>query len=445
MSSSPKLRFAPSPTGFLHVGNARLALINWLYARKLGGGMVLRLDDTDAERSTEEYASCIQEDMRWLGLEWSELKKQSDRTEAYDAAFKTMRDAGRLYACYETGEELDYKRKRQLARKLPPVYDRAGLSLTEEQIAAYEAEGRKPHWRFRLDQEVISWKDEVRGLVEVDGASMSDPVLIRSDGRPLYHMPSVVDDIDFGISHVIRGEDHVSNTALHIQIFKALGAEVPEFAHLPLLMGPDGGPLSKREGSQSLREMREGGIEAMTVNSLLARLGTSDNVEVRHNLDEVVVGFDISRFSRAAAKFDPAELSNLNAKLLHELDWTEVKDRLSDDGITEDFWLAIRKNLTVLSDINDWRQVVTGPLTPVVEDLAFLQTASNLLPEGDLSQESWKTWTTAVKEQTGAKGKELFMPLRLALTGKPHGPEMKAMLPLIGREKVLARLSGNAA
>ncbi|MEH6546327.1 MAG: glutamate--tRNA ligase, partial [Sneathiella sp.] len=252
-----KFRFAPSPTGYLHVGNARLALINWLSARKQGGGMVLRLDDTDQERSTEEYAEGIKEDLLWLGLEWSELKKQSDRSDAYTKAFEILRDAGRVYPCYETGDELDYKRKRQLARKMPPVYDRAALGLTADEIAAFETEGRKPHWRFKLDQEMITWVDLVRGKVEVDGASMSDPVLIRSDGRPLYHLPSVVDDIDFEISHVIRGEDHVSNTALHIQVFKALGAEVPEFAHLPLLMGPDGGPLSKREGSQSLRELRE--------------------------------------------------------------------------------------------------------------------------------------------------------------------------------------------
>lgn len=437
-----KFRFAPSPTGYLHVGNARLALINWLSARKTGGEMVLRLDDTDEERSTAEYAEAIQEDLLWLGLDWSELKKQSDRSAAYTAAFETLKAAGRLYPCYETGEELDYKRKRQLARKLPPIYDRAALDLTEEDKAKFEAEGRKPHWRFKLDQVVIRWDDMVRGPVEVDGASMSDPVLIRSDGRPLYHMPSVVDDIDFAITHVIRGEDHVSNTALHIQIFEALGAAVPTFGHIPLLTGPGGEPLSKREGSQSLREMRENGIEAMALNCLLARLGTSDNVEIRHTLADIVAGFDITHFSRAAAKFDPAELSNLNAKLLHELDWTEVKDRIALDGADEAFWLAIRGNLTTLTDAKDWWQVVTGPMTPVVEDADFLKYAADLLPEGEITADSWKAWTTAVKEKTGAKGKSLFMPLRLALTGRPHGPEMNNLLPLIGRENILARLSG---
>ncbi|WP_373086452.1 glutamate--tRNA ligase [Sneathiella sp.] len=440
-----KYRFAPSPTGFLHVGNARLALINWLCARASGGEMILRLDDTDAERSTEEFAAGIREDLHWLGLDWSALEKQSARAAAYTRAAETLKNAKRLYPCYETAEELDYKRKRQLARKLPPVYDRAALHITPEQITAYEAEGRMPHWRFKLDQEVIRWDDMVRGAVEVDGASMSDPVLIRSDERPLYHLPSVVDDIDFAITHVVRGEDHVSNTALHIQIFTALGAAVPTFAHLPLLMGPDGGPLSKREGSQSLRELRDSGIEAMAVNSLLARLGTSDNVEICHKLDEIAAGFDIHHSSRAAAKFDPAELANLNAKLLHGMDWNEVADRLDCDGADATFWQAIRGNISTLAEAKDWWQVVTGPITPVIEEADFLAAAAEELPDGPLDAESWKQWTTAVKEKTGAKGKALFMPLRLALTGRAHGPEMSNLLPLIGREKILARLTGRAA
>jgi len=440
-----KFRFAPSPTGYLHVGNARLALINWLYAKKVGGEFVLRLDDTDEERSTEEYALGIQEDLDWLGLKWDELKKQSDRKTSYDEAFTKLKAAGRLYPCYESGEELEYKRKRQLSRKLPPVYDRSALELSDEEKAAFEAEGRKPHWRFLLDQEVVSWEDDVRGKVEVDCASMSDPVLIRTDGRPLYHLPSVVDDIDFGISHVIRGEDHVSNTALHIQIFKALGAEAPAFAHLPLLMGPDGGPLSKREGSQSLRELRGDGFDPMSINSLLARLGTSDNVEPRGDLTAVVGGFDISRFSRAAAKFDPAELKNLNARILHEMPWEQAQEKLNLDGATEAFWLAIRGNIEVISNAADWWQVVNGEIQPIVEDQAFLDKAAELLPGGELDGDSWKAWTTAVKETLGVKGKALFMPLRQALTGQSHGPEMNTMLVLIGRDKALARLAGKTA
>ncbi len=440
-----KFRFAPSPTGFLHVGNARLALINWLYAKKVGGLFVLRLDDTDEERSTEEFASGIQEDLAWLGLKWDELKKQSDRTEQYNKAFETLKAAGKLYACYETGEELDYKRKRQLARKLPPVYDRSALKLTQEQKDAYEAEGRKPHWRFLLDQEVVAWDDHVRGKVEVDCASMSDPVLIRSDGRPLYHLPSVVDDVDFQITHVIRGEDHVSNTALHIQLFKALGAEIPAFAHIPLLMGPDGGPLSKREGSQSLREMRESGLDPMSINALLARLGTSDNVTVQADLAEVVNGFDISHFSRAAAKFDPAELRNLNAKILHEMPWAIASDKIQLPGATDEFWDAIRGNLTVISDAKLWHEVVYGSVSPIADDPAFLKSALELLPDGELDVESWKPWTSAIKDKLGVKGKALFMPLRQALTAQSHGPEMAKILPLIGREKVIKRLSGEAA
>ena len=440
-----KFRFAPSPTGYLHVGNARLALINWLYARKSGGEFVLRLDDTDEERSTEEFANGIQDDLKWLGLEWDELKKQSDRGDAYTAAFEKLKADGRLYACYETGEELEYKRKRQLSRRLPPVYDRSALDLTDEQKAEYEAEGRKPHWRFLLDQEVVSWKDHVRGDVEVDCASMSDPVLIRSDGRPLYHLPSVVDDVDFAITHVIRGEDHVSNTALHIQIFKALGASIPEFAHIPLLMGPDGGPLSKRLGSLSLKDFREDGLEPMSINSLLARLGSSDNVEPQSSLDQVIEGFDISRFSRAAAKFDPAELRNLNAKILHDMPWSEAESRLNLDGATEDFWMTIRGNIEVITDAALWWQVVTGPVTPIVEDQEFLTKAAELLPAGDMGDTTWKEWTNAIKETLGVKGKALFMPLRQALTGQSRGPEMDKMLVLIGREKALARLAGETA
>ena len=440
-----KFRFAPSPTGFLHVGNARLALINWLYAKKVGGEFVLRLDDTDEERSTEEFALGIQEDLKWLGLVWDDLRKQSDRNDAYDAAFESLKAAGLLYPCYETGEELDYKRKRQLARKLPPVYDRSALKLTDAEKEAYEAEGRKPHWRFQLDQEVVSWEDHVRGKVEVDCASMSDPVLIRSDGRPLYHLPSVVDDIDFAITHVIRGEDHVSNTALHIQLFKALKASVPEFAHIPLLMGPDGGPLSKREGSQSLKEMREAGLDPMSINCLLARLGSSDNVVVQVDLSEVTSGFDISHFGRAAAKFDPVELENLNAKILHDMPWDIASSKIGLDGATEEFWLAVRGNLKIITDAGQWFDVVSGVIKPVVEDQAFLQKAADLLPEGNLTLESWKEWTNLVKDALDVKGKALFMPLRLALTAQPHGPEMAKMLPLIGREKVLKRLNGETA
>lgn len=440
-----KFRFAPSPTGFLHVGNARLALINWLYAKKVGGEFVLRLDDTDEERSTEEFALGIQDDLKWLGLVWDDLRKQSDRNDAYDVAFESLKAAGLLYPCYETGEELDYKRKRQLARKLPPVYDRAALKLTDAEKAAYEAEGRKPHWRFQLDQEVVSWEDHVRGKVEVDCASMSDPVLIRSDGRPLYHLPSVVDDIDFAITHVIRGEDHVSNTALHIQLFKALKASVPEFAHIPLLMGPDGGPLSKREGSQSLKEMREAGLDPMSINCLLARLGSSDNVVVQADLPAITSGFDIGHFGRAAAKFDPIELENLNAKILHDMPWDIASAKIDLDGATEEFWLAVRGNLKAITDAGQWFDVASGVITPVVEDQTFLQKAADLLPEGTLTLESWKEWTNLVKEALDVKGKALFMPLRLALTAQSHGPEMAKMLPLIGREKVLKRLNGETA
>ncbi|WP_169569057.1 glutamate--tRNA ligase [Sneathiella limimaris] len=440
-----KFRFAPSPTGYLHVGNARLALINWLYARKIEGEFVLRLDDTDEERSTEEFAEGIKEDLTWLGLVWDDLKKQSDRADRYTEIFEKLKAEGRLYPCYETGEELEYKRKRQLARKLPPVYDRSALKLTDEEKQAFEAEGRQPHWRFLLDQEVVAWDDHVRGRVEVDCASMSDPVLIRTDGRPLYHLPSVVDDVDFGITHVIRGEDHVSNTALHIQLFKAMGATVPEFAHIPLLMGPDGGPLSKREGSLSLRDMRDEGLEPMSINSLLARLGTSDNVVGQYDLAKLIEGFDIGHFSRAAAKFDPAELKNLNAKILHEMPWELVKDRPELEGCTADLWAVIQGNLSVLGEAKLWTEVTYGQINPVIEDESFAAKAAELLPAGTLDGDSWKSWTNAIKDELGVKGKALFMPLRQALTAQSHGPEMGKLLPLLGREKTLKRLKGEVA
>ena len=442
-----RFRFAPSPTGYLHVGNARLALINWLMARKSGGEMILRLDDTDSDRSTPEFADAIEADLLWLGLDWSELRRQSERSDAYVRAFEALKAAGRIYPCYETAEELEYRRKRQLARKQPPIYDRAALALSEEERSTLEAEGRKPHWRFLLDQGVIRWRDLVRGEVEVDAASMSDPVLIRSDGRPLYHLPSVVDDIDFGITHIIRGEDHVSNTALHIQIFAALKAPAPTFGHIPLLTGPDGGPLSKREGSASLREMRESGIEPMALACLLARLGTSENVELRASLHEIAEHFDISQFSRAAARFDPAELAHLNTRLLHRMEWADVRARLDLDGATEAFWLAVRGNLATLDEARGWWQVVTGPITPVIEpeSESLRAAAARLLPQGALDPSSWKAWTDAIKAETGAKGKALFLPLRLALTGRDHGPEMNNLLPLIGRAHILARLNGRTA
>lgn len=444
-----KVRFAPSPTGRLHVGNIRVALINWLFARKGNGSFVLRMDDTDEERSTAAFAAGIEEDLRWLGLEWDAFLRQSDRYDRYAAAAETLKASGRLYPCYETPQELEVKRKIQLSRRKPPVYDRAALDLSDADRARYEAEGRKPHWRFKLDQATrVAWHDLVRGETGVEMDSLSDPVLIRADGTYLYTLPSVVDDMETGITHVLRGEDHVTNTAAQIQIFAALGGKAPEFAHFSLLTGASGEGLSKREGALSVAEMRDHGIEAMAILSLLARLGTADPVEPRISHGELVEGFAIDRFGRAAAKFDPQELHALNAKILHALPYDAVADRLAALGLGHagaEFWHAVRPNIGRLAEAADWWRVVEGPVTPVVGDPSFIAEAARLLPPAPWDGGTWRTWTDAVKNATGAKGKALFMPLRLALTGLDHGPDLGELLPLIGPERAQARLEGEAA
>lgn len=435
------VRFAPSPTGRLHVGNARGALLNWLFARKSGGTFLLRLDDTDTARSTEEFAQGIEADLRWLGLDWDRFAKQSDRFPLYAAATEKLKAAGRLYPCYETAEELQLRRKIQLSQKKPPVYDRAALRLTAEDRATLEGEGRQPHWRFRLNHGTTAWDDVIHGRVEIDMASLSDPVLVRSDGYPLYTLSSVVDDGDLQISHVIRGEDHVTNTAAQIQLFEALGYTVPVFGHFSLLLDAEGGGLSKRLGSLSLADLREQGYEPMALNSLLARLGSADPVEAQTDLQTLVTGFDLARFSRAPARLDPHDLDLLNAKLLHGTDFDAVRDRLPA-GATEAFWLAIRGNIARLAEAADWWAVVSGDLVPVIEDPAVTQAAAETLPAEPWDAGTWKAVTQAVTAKTGARGKALFHPLRLALTGRDKGPEMAQLLPLIGRDRALKRLTG---
>ncbi len=443
-------RFAPSPTGLLHVGNARMALINWLFARKNGGKLILRLDDTDQERSTSEFADAIQEDLKWLGLEWDSLERQSTRFAAYDAAFEQLKSDGRLYACYETPEELEYKRRRQMRAGKPPVYDRSGLNLSDEQKQAYEEEGRSPHWRFRLDHTDINFDDLVRGPVHFHGENLSDPVLVRADGSYLYMMPSAVDDRDMGVTHVVRGEDHVTNSAIQIQLFEALGANVPTFAHLPLMTDAGGEGLSKRLGSLSLQDLRDEGVEPMALNSLLAHLGTSDDIIPVAAMQGLIDTFDMGHFSRATPKFDPDQLWALNARLLHETPFEAVSDRLSQMGLGhagEEFWDAVRANLETLGDCRMWHDVCFSETAPVIaeEDAAFLADAANDLPDDPWDETTWGAWTGTLKEKSGRKGKTLFMPLRLALTGLDHGPELKYLLPLIGRDRTAQRLAGNTA
>lgn len=446
---SIKTRFAPSPTGMMHIGNARTALITWLFARANDGHFLLRIDDTDQDRSKIEYEQAIEESLTWLGLNWDSKLNQKDRMDVYAAKIEAMKKSGDLYPCYETADELALKRKSQLARGKPPIYDRAALQLTAEDIAKFEAAGRRPHWRFKMRHTPIVWQDLIRGEVSFKGEDMSDPVVIREDGSPLYHLCSIIDDIDTGVTHTIRGEDHVANTACHIQMFQALGATPPTFAHLPLISATDGSKLSKRFGSLSIFDIRdEDGLEPMAVTSLLARLGTSDPIEAFDSVQPLIDGFDFGKFSRSTPKFDHDELLRLNSKILHDAPFATVENRLKAmgmDGVDEAFWHIIRPNLSRLSDAQEWWRVANGPVEPVIEDPDFIAQALSLLPAEPWDQSTWGTWVNAVKDHTGRKGKQLFMPLRQALTGMDHGPELDTLLLLIGPERVCRRLSTKKA
>jgi glutamyl-tRNA synthetase len=444
-------RFAPSPTGPLHVGNIRTALHNWMLARKAGGRFWLRIDDTDAARGREEFVDAIRADLAWLGMAPDGETRQSARLAIYADAFDRLRAAGRVYRCYETAQELDLKRKVLLGRGLPPIYDRAGLALSEADHAAFAAQGVAPHWRFRLDPaEPIAWTDGIRGPQHFEPAQMSDPVVRRADGSWLYMLPSAIDDIELGVTDVLRGEDHVSNTAAQIQMFTALFAagfgaakSLPRFAHAALLVGTEG-KLSKRLGSLSVAALRESGIEPQALVALLARLGTSQPVEPIADRAALVDSFDLATFGRAPARFDQAELERINHAIVHQLDFADVAARLPA-GMHEAAWLAIRPNLEKLSDAAEWWQVVTGPVAPPefsADDRAFLTQAADLLAWSD---DPWTALTAALKEATGRKGKPLFLPLRQALTARDHGPDMHALLPLIGENRARERLRAAAA
>lgn len=440
------VRFAPSPTGLLHVGNARTAVLNYLFAKKAGGKFLLRIDDTDTERSKKEYEDGIIEHLGWLGIRYDLFARQSERAPQHQAAADLLKKIGRLYPCYESQLELDRRRQRQIASGKPPVYDRAALNLTAEERAKLEAAGKRPHWRFKLSQKKVKWTDLIRGEVEIDTANLSDPVLIREDGRFLYTLPSVVDDVDFGITHIIRGEDHVTNTAVQIEIFEALSGKAPAFAHHPLLIGAGGEALSKRLGSLSLKLLREDGIEPMAAVSYLAKTGTSDAIAPHVSLDELLASFDMAKIGRAPAHFDPAELGKLNAKLLHLLPYAAVEGRLRAAGVGgEAFWDAVKANLARFADVKDLWPLVVGPVTPVIEDNNFVAQAVAALPPEPWDEGTWSVFTKAVAAASGRKGKDLFHPLRLALTGMDHGPELKKLLPLIGRQRALARLKGETA
>jgi glutamyl-tRNA synthetase len=443
---SAKVRFAPSPTGNIHIGNARTALLNYLFAQRHGGRFVLRYDDTDAERSRKEYADNIAEDLDWLGVKVDEVARQSERLAVYDAAARALEAKGLLYPCYETPDELDRRRKRQQALGRPPIYDRAALKLTAEERAALEGQGRRPHWRFKLASDIVRWPDLVRGESHIDCASLSDPVLRREDGSFLYTLPSVVDDVELGITHIVRGEDHVTNTAVQIQIFRALDAEPPLFGHHNLLTDAGGEGLSKRTGALSLRSLREKGVESLAVAALSVQVGAAGSVHPVASLAELAGELDLSRLSQSASRFDEAELLALSARTLHAAPFAAVAERLAALGIAgaraETFWLAVRGNLARLDEAADWWGIVFGEVARAREDEAFLAHAADTLPPEPWGPQTWGAWTGALKAATGRKGRALFHPLRLALTGAESGPELAALLPLIGRARASWRLRG---
>lgn len=439
--SNIKVRFAPSPTGWMHIGNTRTAVFNWLLAKKLGGEFMLRIDDTDVARSKQEYEDAIRDILTWLGLTWSEEARQSARIDRYDEVVAKLKQEGRIYACYETAEELEVMRKKLMAQGRPPIYDRGALKLTKEDIARYEAEGRRPHYRFKLVDGTIEWNDLIRGKISYDAANLADPVIIREDGSYLYHLPSVIDDVDFGITHIVRGEDHVTNTASQIQMFEALGGKVPEFAHLPLLTGKEG-KLSKRLGSLGVRELRADGVENMAICSFLAKLGTSEAIEPYFDLETLANSLDFNKIGRSQPKFDEEELKIFNHKFVRQLDYESVADRVN---VAKDFWEAVKGNLNTVAEAEKWHKVCCEEIVPEVEDLELTSMAADLLPSEPWDNNTYQTWMNLVKENTSKKGKELFHPIRKALTAQENGPELKMLLPFIGRNRAVNRLKGNKA
>lgn len=434
-------RFAPSPTGNLHVGNIRAALHNWLWAAKQGGEFWLRIDDTDAERSEERFVEGIRADLDWLGFDRAGEVRQSRRSALYEARFEALHTAGRIYPAYETPQELDLKRKIAAGRGLPPIYDRAALKLSDAERGALEEQGHRPHWRFLLDHaSSILWSDLIRGYQKFDPSTMSDPVIRRADGSWLYMLPSAIDDAEMGVTHVVRGEDHVSNTALQLQMFDAMGVAPPAFAHEALLVGSEG-KLSKRLGALGVEAFRAAGIEPEAVRALLARIGTSDPVEPITDVGRLIETFDFGRFGRAPARYDDAELAALNARIVHSLDFDAVAARLPA-GMTRADWEAVRPNLQTVAGAEEWWRVIEGPIADDADiaDTTFLAEAARIAAAIDWSTDPWHALTGALKEATGRSGKALFLPLRRALTAHEHGPDMKALLPLIGRERAIERL-----
>ena len=435
-------RFAPSPTGLLHLGNIRTALINWLYARTHNGKFILRIDDTDQERSKDEYISKIKYDLEWLGIDYDDTFNQSSRFERYREQFEKLKADGRIYPCYETPEELERKRKLQMASGGKQVYDRSSLSLTDEEKRSYEDDGRKPHWRFLLQTERLKWNDLLKGELDIDLTSLSDPVLFREDGVPLYTFSSAVDDIDYNITNVIRGDDHTSNTAVQIEIINAIDKNRITFAHHALLKASSGDKLSKRDNVISIDSFRKSNLEPLAILSLLATIGTSQSIELKDSLHQIISEFKLETISTSPGRIEIDVLNALNKKQVQKLNFDEVSERLKNinEKIDEKFWNTIRSNLETVEGVKQWSDIVFDSKLIEAEDKEYIKSAMELIPDDPWDENTWELWTSAIKEKTGRKGKELFLPLREAFTGMSHGPEMKLLIQLIGREKILERV-----
>ena len=438
-----KVRFAPSPTGYLHIGNFRTALINFLFAKNKNGHFMLRIDDTDDERSLKKYEDAIKEDLSWVGINWDSLEKQSSRLSYYDQALQKLLDKKRAYPCFETAEELSLKRKKQLSSGKPPIYDRSALNLSDSDIADFKAKGRSPHYRFLLDHKDVNWNDLVKGDSQYNMSNLSDPVIIREDGRVIYTLASVVDDIDFEVTDILRGEDHMTNSAAQIQLFEALESSPPNLGHLSLLTDISGAGLSKRMGSISLRDLKDEGFQPMAISSLLSKVGTSDTVEIFRDINQIISDFDISKFGKSKPKFDKNELRGLNSKLFKMLDFSDISNQLKKFNfkISSDFWELVKGNIENLEELELWWNIIYGNIEPKYNDENFLNTALETLPEGNFDKNTWTNWTSILMKETGRKGKELYNPIRMSLTGQNKGPEMATLVFLMGREKVLERLT----
>ena len=438
-----KVRFAPSPTGYLHIGNFRTALVNFLFARNVNGHFMLRIDDTDQERSSLEYEEAIKEDLSWMSINWDSLEKQSSRLSNYDDALETLLDKKRAYPCFETAEELSLKRKGQLSSGKPPVYDRSALKLSDSDIADLKSKGKKAHYRFLLNHTDVNWDDLVKGPSKYNMSNLSDPVILREDGRVIYTLASVVDDIDFKVTDILRGEDHMTNSAAQIQLFEALGSSAPRLGHLSLLTDISGSGLSKRLGSLSLKDLRHEGFEPMAISSLLSKVGTSDPIDVFKDIKQIIKEFDINKFGKSKPKFDKNELSNLNSKFFQLMDYEDIINKLKtmDLNITKEFWYLIRGNIEILDDVKIWMNVCFGNIQTKNIDDDFISLALKLLPQDQFNENTWSIWTNLLKIESGKKGKDLYKPLRLCLTGQDNGPEMASLISIMGRDKVIERLS----